>query len=114
MVNALKNKNRQSHRGYFIKQNMSETSKKFFTFEIVSNETVTYSESLSNLRGISYGLAIKTNMALDYESMDTILFNDRKYTIQGFTELLQDVNLASNKLVKKSYNKSKYWVILIS
>jgi len=114
MVNALKNKNRQSHRGYFLKAKASETTKKFFTFEIISDESITYNEGLSNLRGISYGLAIKTNYGFNYENLDKVFFNGKKYTIQAFTERLQDVNLASNKLVKKAYNKSKYWVILLS
>lgn len=114
MVNALKNKNKQSHRGYFTKDGASITTKKFFRFEIVSDESIAYSEGLSNLRGTSYGLAIKTNYGFDFEIQDRITFNDKEYTIQAFTERLQDVNLAANKLVKTDYNRSKYWVILLA
>jgi len=114
MINSLKNKNKQSHKGYWIQKETTETYKKFFTFEIVSDESITYSEGLANLRGISYGLAIKTNYGFEYNIRDIVIFNGKKYTIQGFTERLQDVNLASNKLVKKDYNKSKYWIILLS
>jgi hypothetical protein len=108
MVNALKNKNKQSHKGYFRKNGSSKSDKKFFTFEIISDESIQYSESLSNLRGISYGFAIRSNYAFKYEVLDEIEFSGKIYTIQGFTEKLQDINLATNKLVKKEYNKSKY------
>ena len=114
MINALKNKNRQWHKGYHIPKDTSVTNKTLFQFELVSNETIAYSQGLANLRGVSYGIAIKTNMNLDYQVLDSIEYNNKTYTVQALTPLLQDLNSPANRMIKQVYNKSIYWVLLLA
>jgi hypothetical protein len=113
MVNSLKQKHKQSHKGYFSKKDLSDTNKKLFQFEIINDESFQYSEAFTNLRSISHSLAIKTNYLLDFNILDIVEFDGRKYIVQGLEKRRRDSNLSVNKLVKSEYNKNVYWIILL-
>ncbi len=114
MLNALKNKDKQWYKAYYTEKGASNTNRKFLTYERVSEETITYSETLSNLRGKSYGLAIRTNYNHGYEELAMIDAAGKDRTIIAVKQVLLDLNTPSNRMINPVYDKNQYWVILLS